>query len=63
MKGTVKFFSNMKNYGFIEPDDGAEDLFVHRSEISAPTLNEGDRVEFEIDQSEKGPRAINVKTI
>jgi len=50
----------MKNYGFIEPDDGGEDLFVHRSEVSAPTLNEGDRVEFEIEDSEKGPRAINV---
>ncbi|MGM0509653.1 MAG: cold-shock protein [Thermoplasmatota archaeon] len=63
MKGTVKFFNNMKNYGFIEPDEGEEDLFVHRNDIESGTLNEGDRVEFETEQGEKGPKAVDVKTI
>ncbi|MFW6141707.1 MAG: cold-shock protein [Candidatus Saliniplasma sp.] len=63
MKGTVKFFNNMKNYGFIEPDEGDEDLFVHRSDIEGVTLNEGDRVEFETEEGEKGPRAVDVKVI
>ena len=63
MKGTVKFFNNMKNYGFIEPDEGDEDLFVHRSDIEGVTLNEEDRVEFETEEGEKGPRAVDVKVI
>ncbi|MFO7791671.1 MAG: cold shock domain-containing protein [Candidatus Saliniplasma sp.] len=63
MKGTVKFFNNMKNYGFIEPDEGDEDLFVHRSDIEGVTLNEGDRVEFETEEGEKGPRAVDVTVI
>ncbi|MFO7991589.1 MAG: cold shock domain-containing protein [Thermoplasmata archaeon] len=63
MKGVVKFFNDMKNYGFIEPEDESEDLFVHRSDIDAPTLNEGDEVEFDIEQGDKGPRAVNVKTL
>ncbi len=63
MEGTVKFFNNMKNYGFIEPDEGEEDLFVHRNDIESGTINEGDRVEFETEQGEKGPKAVNVKTI
>ncbi len=63
MKGTVKFFNDQKNYGFIEPDEGDEDLFVHRSDLDEITVNEEDRVEFDIEQSEKGPRAVNVKKI
>lgn len=63
MEGTVKFFNERKNYGFISPDEGDEDLFVHRSNVEADTLNEGDRVEFETETTEKGPRAINVKKI
>lgn len=63
MKGTVKFFNNMKNYGFIEPDEGEEDLFVHRNDIESASLTEGDRVEFDEEQGEKGPKAVNVKTI
>lgn len=61
MKGTVKFFNRQKNYGFIEPEDGEEDLFVHRSDVEEGNLEEGDEVEFETEQSEKGPRAVNVK--
>ena len=54
----------MKNYGFIEPDDGSEDLFVHGSEIETGImLNEGDEVEFEKEPSDKGPRAVSVKKV
>lgn len=63
MKGVVKFFNDRKNYGFIEPEDGSEDLFVHRSDIESDTLNEGDEVEFDTEEGEKGPRAANVKKI
>ena len=62
--GTVKWFSNKRGYGFIVPDDSGEDLFVHHSEIKMDgyvTLNEGQKVEFEIGQGEKGrPCATNV---
>jgi len=63
VKGTVKFFNRQKNYGFVEPEDGDEDLFVHESDIEEGNLDEGDEVEFEIEQSEKGPRAVNVKKV
>jgi len=63
MEGTVKFFNDMKNYGFIEPEEGDEDLFVHRSGMECNTLEEGDRVRFETEEGEKGPRAINVEKI
>ncbi len=61
--GTVKWFNDQKGYGFITPDDGGEDLFVHHSEIKAEgrtTLREGQKVEFEIGQGRKGPCATNV---
>lgn len=63
MKGTVKFFDEMKNFGFIEPDDGEKDLFVHRSDVEGGSLKEGDRVEFESEAGERGPKAANVKII
>ncbi|MFP4232750.1 MAG: cold-shock protein [Candidatus Aenigmatarchaeota archaeon] len=64
MKGTVKFFNSQKNYGFIEPEDGDEDLFVHASDVDeGAVLNEGDEVEFEQEESEKGPRAVNVEKV
>ena len=58
-EGTVKWFSERKGYGFIEQDDGG-DIFVHHSSINMPgfkTLNEGDRVSFEVGEGTKGPAA------
>ncbi|MCK5113247.1 MAG: cold-shock protein [Phycisphaerae bacterium] len=63
-QGTVKFFNEGKGFGFIAPDDGGKDLFVHSSEIKntdgRATLNEGQKVEFEVGQGQKGPCATNV---
>ncbi len=65
--GTVKWFNATKGYGFIAPDGGQEDVFVHYSAIQSDssyrTLNEGDRVEFSIEQSPKGPQATNVTKV
>jgi CspA family cold shock protein len=62
--GTVKWFDATKGFGFITPDDGSKDLFVHHSEIksgdSYATLIDGQKVEFEIGQGQKGPCANNV---
>ena len=61
--GTVKWFDTKKGFGFIAPDDGSDELFVHYSEIKAEgfaTLDEGQRVEFEVGQGKKGPCATNV---
>ncbi|MFP4027431.1 MAG: cold-shock protein [Candidatus Brocadiia bacterium] len=65
-RGKVKWFSDQKGYGFIEPDDGSEDVFVHYSDVEGSgfkSLGEDDEVEFEIGQSEKGPRATNVTKV
>ena len=62
MKGTVKWFNNAKGYGFIGREDGP-DVFVHYSAIAGEgykSLQEGDQVEFEITQGQKGPQAANV---
>ena len=63
MKGTIKWYNDMKGYGFIEGEDGT-DVFVHRTAIPTGTgLYEGDQVEYEIEDSERGPKAKNVKKL
>ena len=64
--GTVKWFNSEKGYGFITPEEGGKDLFVHFSAIQAEgykTLNEGQKVEYEATQGQKGPQASNVRVI
>ncbi len=64
--GTVKWFNGDKGFGFITPDDGSKDLFVHHSEIQMSgykSLNENQKVEYEIGQGQKGPCANNVKPL
>jgi CspA family cold shock protein len=62
VNGIVKWFNERKGYGFIEQEEGP-DVFVHHSGINASgfkSLNEGDRVTFEVEEGQKGPRAVNV---
>ena len=62
--GTVKWFNAEKGFGFITPDDGSQDLFAHYSAIEASgyrSLEEGQRVEFEVTQGQKGPQAAAIK--
>ena len=64
MKGTVQRWLDGRGYGFIKPDEGGEDIFVHNSQIQgAYSLREGQRVEFDVERTDRGPRAINVKII
>ena len=66
INGTVKWFNNSKGYGFITPEEGGRDLFVHMNDIQMDgykTLKEGQNVEFEVTEGEKGPAATKVKPL
>ena len=65
-QGTIKWFSDQKGYGFITPEDGTPDVFVHHTSIKGEgfkSLAENQAVEFEVTQSDKGPKAANVVKI
>lgn len=58
--GTVKFFNHAKGFGFIKPDDGSKDIFVHKNGL-INQIDEGDKVTYDVEESPKGLNAINVK--
>ena len=60
--GTVKFFNNSKGFGFIVPDDGGKDVFVHVNGLT-DEIAEGDKVNFDIEEGQKGLNAVNVKLV
>ena len=64
LTGTVKWFNDQKGYGFIRPDDGGKDVFVHHSSIEMKgfrTLQEGDKVSYDIENGSKGLQAVRVR--
>ncbi|MDB2408967.1 cold-shock protein [Crocinitomicaceae bacterium] len=58
--GTVKFFNTTKGFGFITPDDGGKDVFVHQNGLTED-INEGDKVSYDVEETPKGLNALNVK--
>jgi len=60
--GTVKFFNNSKGFGFITPDDGSKDVFVHKNGLT-DNITEADKVSYDVEESPKGLNAVNVKVI
>jgi len=60
--GTVKFFNNSKGFGFITPDDGSKDVFVHQSALTSDIF-ENDKVSYDVQEGQKGLSAVNVKVL
>jgi len=60
--GTVKFFNNAKGFGFITPDDGSKDVFVHKNDLSE-NIAEGDKVSYDVSEGPKGLNAVDVKIV
>jgi CspA family cold shock protein len=58
--GTVKFFNESKGFGFIKPDDGGKDVFVHANGLNGSTIYEGDKVTYDVEEGQKGLNAVNV---
>ena len=64
--GTVKFFNTTRGFGFISPDDGSKDIFVHISAVEASglgTLADGQKVSFDVEQEQRGPKAVNLQSV
>ena len=62
MKGTVKFFNEKKGFGFITSDEDGKEVFVHQTALEEGViLHEGDKVTFDVEQGDRGPKAVNVK--
>ncbi len=63
INGTVKFFNVDKGFGFITPDEGGKDVFVHSNGLNGTTIYEGDKVSFDTEEGQKGLNAVNVAKI
>jgi len=63
MQGTVKFFHDQKQYGFIETDEMDDDVFFHVDDLEADSVGEGDEVEFDQEEGDRGPKATNVTKV
>ena len=61
--GTVKFFNNDKGFGFITPDDGGKDVFVHVNGLNGNSISEGDKVSYDTEEGKKGLNAVNVSVV
>jgi CspA family cold shock protein len=62
-KGTVKFFNTAKGFGFITPESGGKDVFVHANDLGGAVIQEGSKVEFEVVEGKPGPQASGVKVV
>lgn len=62
-QGTVKFFNETKGFGFISPSEGGQDIFVHSSGLNTKMIRENDKVVFDVEKSEKGLNAVNVRLV